>query len=314
MASLKQLASQGVVKKTDLYRIRPQDLKVEAGFNLRLEGQELEDHITSIFTSIMNGGDVPPIEVRVDEDDNIIVIDGHCRRRAYLKAIEAGCSIEWIDVLQFKGNDADRVAKMITSGQGKPLSPLETALGYKRLCKFGWDLDRIAKTHGRTKSHVEQLVVLAHANSDVQQLVAEGAVSAHTAIEVVRKHGEKAGAYLKDQLDTARSRGKSKVTSATIQGRALPRKIIASVVTSIDNFTARLDHRTLTAIAELHTLDPDEIKDRTIEIDAQALLEIMNANTALTEARAKQTAKTTGIKQPTKQTEPKDGAPETQHD
>jgi ParB family chromosome partitioning protein len=302
-SSLKQLAAQGELKKTDLYRARHKDLNLEPGFNLRRKGPEMDAHIESIFQTIMSGGHIPPIEVRVGEDDKIFICDGECRYRAYAKAIKAGADIEWIDVLPFKGNDADRVANMLTANQGLPFTPLEVALGYKRLVAFNWDNKKIATHHGKTTSSVEQLLVLANANTDVHNLVASGAVAAHTAIDVVRKYGEKAGEYLAAQLQTAQAKGKTKVTNSTIEGRALPKKVLSSVVSSIQSFASRLDRGTLTRIAEFEALAPEQLVGRTVEIDAAALLDLMKAKSAVDEATAKQKTSARNAKQAAKQAE-----------
>ena len=120
----------------------------------------------------------------------------HCRTRAYRLANERGATITDVTCIPFTGNDAARNLKMIASSQGKELTPLERAKGYARATAFGQDPQEIAAAVGKTRQHVEQLLILANANSDVHALVRSGAVSASVAIEAVRKHGEKAGEFL----------------------------------------------------------------------------------------------------------------------
>lgn len=284
MASLKQLAAQGVVKKTDLFRVRLNDLYVEPGFNLRTEGDDLEAHIDAIAQTIMDGGPIPPLEVRVADDGRVLVVDGHCRRRAYQKAVDAGCPIEWIDVLQFKGNDADRVAKMLTSSMGKALSPLETAMGYKRLIAFGWEPDRVAKHHGKTRTHVDQMLLLANANSDVHRMVSVGAVAAHTALDFVREHGEKAGDKIAEALEKAKAGGKSKVTAGTVNGRALPRKLLNGMVSRVESFASRIDRG---LVDELRNLPEESLSARKVEISAADLLELIQIQEEVAKVKAK---------------------------
>lgn len=292
--SLKKLAADGSgnVKKTDLFRVKFGLLKVEPGFNLRdLEEPETKEHIHGIFMTIMNGGEVPPLEVRTDEDGNIWIVDGHCRHAGYGMAIAAGAPIEYIDVLPYRGNDAERVAKMIISSQGKALTPLETAMGYKRLFKFKWDETQIANYVGRSTEQVKQLLILANANTDVHQFVKRGAISAYTAIDIIRVHGEKSGAFIAQQLAAAQAKGQNKVTTSSIQGRALPKKIVTGLVSSVNVFAERLDNRTRKSLAELENTPEEQLKGKTVEVDAAALLELLRAHSAVDEVQKKQAEK-----------------------
>lgn len=302
--TLKKLAADGGVKKADLYRAKPRDILVEKGFNLRLPGDELEQHIEGICTSILSGMTVPPIEVRVDDKGRMLIVDGHCRHAAYLRAIERGAEIEYIDVVPFKGNDADRVAKMIASSQGKALAPLEAALGYKRLVAFGWDAAKIAASTGKTDSYIYSLLMLANANTDVQKLVGEGRVSANVAIDVIRKHGEKAGEYLMAMLGPGDG-GPQRITKKALSGPTLPRKVVAQVVTSVENLAARLGQKSGAQIESILALEPEARAGRTVEVDADTLLDLLSAVDAIKAAKDSAAAKggASGQPEPTAATE-----------
>jgi len=301
--TLKTLAAAGEIKKNDLYRVDPHKLYEEPQFNLRnYDDPDVDAQIEGFAHSYANGHYVPPLIVRVDDEGRVAIVEGHLRRRGALRAIERGCDIPFLDSVPFKGNDAERVEVMLRSADGLKLKPLGVAIGYLRLQRMGYDNAKIAHTMNKTASHVEQMLVLATANHDVHSLVASGAVAAHTAIEVVRKHGEKAGQFLQQQLDAAKANGKSKVTSGSIEGKALPRKTVTAVVSSIESFAQRLDRPTLKAIAELETLAPEQIKGKKIEIDAAALLELMKAKGAVEEAKSKQRERAHAGAQAAKQT------------
>ena len=215
--SLKILAERKLewIGKTTQFKIDPRKLEVEDGFNARIPGDELDAHIAAMKESFKAGATIPAIDVRVD-DGRVIVVDGHCRRRAILELIAEGVEIESVDIRQYRGNDAERVAHMLTSAQGKPLTPLECGKSYLRLIRFGWTKPAIASRVGKSISHVEQMILLAESNSDVQAMVAGKSVSAAVAVEMVRKHGENAGPVLQNHLDTAKAGGKKKVTQKTI--------------------------------------------------------------------------------------------------
>lgn len=215
--SFKSLAVAGKLKKTDLFRVQLADLKVEKGFNLRdTNDPEVNEHIQAMLTSLLAGVILPPMEVRVTEDDDVFIVDGHCRHQAYLRAKKAGHAVEWLDVLPFRGNDTDRIVKMIASSQGRALTPLERAMGYKRLRALNIDEAAIAASVGKSTQHVHQMLALADANADVHTAIRDGKIAATTAVHVVEKHGEKAGAEIQKLVKKANGSGKAKVTAATI--------------------------------------------------------------------------------------------------
>jgi len=156
-----------------------------------------------------------------------------------------------VPVIAFEGNDADRVARIISSQENEKLSPLELAEGYKRLRAFGWAPEQIAKKVGKTRQHVEQVLTVGNANTDVQSLVAAGHVSATTAAQVVREHGEGAGKVLGAELEKAQASGKKKVTAGSMKGPSIPKPRLEAVHAASRNLIASLgavdeDSRSLT--------------------------------------------------------------------
>ncbi|MCG8911270.1 hypothetical protein [Pseudomonas sp. DP-17] len=79
---------------------------------------------------------------------------------------------------------------------------------------------------GRTRQHVDQVMVIGNANTDVQRMVASGEVAATTAVKAVRQHGEKAGKVLGDKLKQVQAAGGSKVTPKAINGPQVPRGVL----------------------------------------------------------------------------------------
>lgn len=249
--SYKALFTSGQIKKKDIFRIKLDDIKVEPGFNIRdLNTPEAQEHIHSMVSSLKNGVGLPPLEVRLGENDEVLVVDGHCRRSAYFLARRQGEPIEYIDCLPFLGNDMDRVAKMIASSQGKSLTPLETAMGYKRLRGFGLENPQIAAKVGKTGEHVRMLLLLADANSDVQQAVRENKLSAHLAIELISKHGEKAGEHIAKLLDKAKEGGKNRITKSATTIKLPPRAALVNAVVRISSHFDDGERKSLAASHE----------------------------------------------------------------
>lgn len=251
--SFKQMIKDGEVRRADAMKVQLEDLHEEPGFNLRTEGDALEASINALAEFIAAGGQIPPLEVRPRAEGGVWLVDGHRRRRALLKldaegrlprtpnkdrpeALEA-----WVPVIAFEGSDADRVARIITSQENEKLSPLELAEGYKRLRAFGWLVEQIATKVGKTRQHVEQVLTVGNANTDVQNLVAAGHVSATTAAQVVREHGDGAGKVLGAELEKAQASGKKRVTAGSMKGPSIPKPRLEAVHTASRNLIASLD-------------------------------------------------------------------------
>lgn len=290
MKSFKQMIQAGEVKRADAMKVQPQDLHEEPGFNLRQEGEELEASIEALKLYILDGGVYPPLEVRPREEGGVWIVDGHRRSRAIKRAIESGAAIEWVNVVAFTGNDADRTLRIMTSAEGRGLSPLETAMGYKKLAAFGWEPDQIAGKVGKTRQHVDQLLILANAPTKVHQLVAAGKVSAAVAVDAVRKHGDEAGNVLDGELGKAKAAGKGKVTAGTIKGKALPPKVINPLVESVDVFSDALPNQARERLATIEKQMEGGLlpMGQEVSVPAAALLGLLKCHQDVVDARMDQ--------------------------
>lgn len=294
--TLKQLAADPKkdIKKADLYKVALALLEEEPGFNLRNPNDpEVKAHIEGLAKAYANGLYVPPLQVRARDDGKVLVVDGHCRRRAALKAVkELGASIEYLECFNFRGSDAERVEVMLRASEGLKLSPLEQAMGYLRLHRMGLDNPEIALRVNRTAARVEQLLLLANADSNVHALVRAGTVTADAAIEAVREHGEGAGAVLQTKVGEAKEAGKTKVTRGVLRGPALPPKVVSSVVGSLEGVLRTLDSRTRKTLATYERLDSKALRGKKVQVDASAFLELVRAQGAIDDARRKSDEKT----------------------
>lgn len=275
--TFKQKILSGEIKRADAMKVRLEDIHEEPGFNLRIEGEDLEASINALTDYIMDGGQLPPLEVRVREAGGVWVVDGHRRTRAYRRAVERGAPIEWVNIIAFNGNDVDRVTRIMTSAEGRSLSPLETANGYKRLASFGLSPEDIGKRVGKTRPHVEALLLLANANRDVHNLVTSGVVAATTAIDMVRKHGDEAGAIIVDKAN-----GRAKVSASDVKGKALPRKVVDDVVGRVEAFAQGIPKH---ARALIYGGTP--AGDDTVELPVSMVRALVEAQTAIADARDK---------------------------
>ena len=211
--SLKALAeskSDGIQKLT-AFKVRPDVIIFEPGFNLRDEGPELDAHIDQLEVAMRAGAYIPPIDVSVI-DGKIIAREGHCRTRA-ARRIEG----YMLEARQLRGNEADAIFHMLGSDQRLNFSPVQVARGYLRLVNMGQDVSAIATRLGLHRSTIENALTLAAAPVAVQSMVTAGTVSASLAVKTVRKEGTKAPDKLKQALDAAQASGKAKVTAKHVE-------------------------------------------------------------------------------------------------
>ena len=261
------------VKKTDLYRIPPQKLQEEPGFNAReYDDPDVQAQIEAFAQAYSDGTYVPPLIVRIDSvTGDFFIVDGHQRRRGAMLAIERGAPIEHLDCLPFRGNDMDRVLLMLTSAEGLKLKPLGVADSYLRLNRMGKTSAEIAKRVNRTASHIDAMLVLATANSDVHALVRRGDVAATTAIDAVRTHGEKAGAFLAGKLQEVQAKGKKTLKPSAIKQWVPPRKMVVSLYESIEPIFKSLEAQEEAMALLTETDDPSQVEGMKVWVDAAAL-------------------------------------------
>jgi ParB family transcriptional regulator, chromosome partitioning protein len=210
--------------RRDVHSIDPRIIKQIDGWNVRDEGPELQQHIEIIARSIKAIGydQTKPITI-VAYDGGFAVIDGHCRLRATMLAIEWGCEIVAIPVITENKatNEADRVLGMITRNSGRNLTPLEKLKVFKRLAAFGWSGNAIAEKTGMSIGGVEAIFLLGEATPETHAAIIRGEVSASAVTAAVREHGaERAEEVVDKAIAIAKKNGKAKATGAMVERAA----------------------------------------------------------------------------------------------
>jgi transcriptional regulator with XRE-family HTH domain len=238
LVSLKKIAEDkaqteiGIKKVTD-YLLDPRNIEIEPGFN----GRDMENlsprtrsHIDRMKEAIRAGVIMPPLRVRVA--DKIYVVEGHCRLTAYKELIAEGEEIALVKCEQFNGNDEDRDFEVLNSSSQLHLTRLEQGRIYKRRAAYGWSVARIAERARMSPSYVEQNLMLANANADVQALLEADKISAKVALDALRKHGEQAGAVLAAKLAGAKG---GKLTGSSVS-KAPPPKVVRRMTDAVGAF------------------------------------------------------------------------------
>ncbi|ALV92443.1 MULTISPECIES: ParB/RepB/Spo0J family partition protein [Pantoea] len=194
------------VKKTFLVPLA--ELYIEPGYNVREIDQA---HIEEFRDAYIAGEFVPPLAVQVT-DKGIKIIDGHHRYHGALLATESGTEIPRLECKDFSGTEADRIAFMVTSSQGKPLTSLERAAAYQRLENQGWSVSEIASKVKRSVADVDHHLQLLTCGDELIGMVKTGEVAPSTAVALAREHGPNAGSIASEQMAKAKAAGKKKLS------------------------------------------------------------------------------------------------------
>lgn len=272
--------SNDAVGKETSFKIDPSVIEIEPGFNRPIN----RDNVEQFKTSIRNGATIPPIYVRVDSG-HIIMVDGEHRLIAVKELIAEGMEIPYMSAIQFRGSDADRIAHLLTSAQGQPISPLDQGIQYLKLVRLKWDVKMIASRTGKSTTHVENALMLAESNTDVQEAVRNGEVASTTAIDIIREHGPQAGAVIQKELRKAHASGRGRVTRKSVQGAAVPRKLVTRMTDSLDTLFKSRPDLTVQELA-----DKPEGINILVEMPATVLAELRAAHDEVLKLRAKEAA------------------------
>lgn len=219
--NLKNAMSEAGATRNEVWKVPRAQIHTIEGFNVRNEEDpEYIAHIRYLADSIKANGFLPdhPLTGYVARENNanvIYITGGHSRLKAVDLAVSEG--IEAFDIpiiVKPRGTSSeDLTVELYTGNSGKPLTPFEVAAVCKRLIAFGWDEKTIAGRLGLGVGYVKGLLDLAAAPKAVRDMVAKGKVSASLAMEALKTHGNKAAAELKDALNTAEAKGKTKATA-----------------------------------------------------------------------------------------------------
>lgn len=189
---------------SDLWKVDPGKLRTLEGFNARVKNEAYTARVRWIADSIKANGYYPdkPLTGFValeDGEEVIYVTGGHRRHEGVFLAISEGADVPTVPVvIKPRGTSMeDLTVDLVVGNEGDPLTTYEQAVVCKRLAGFGWDSKEIARRLGySTAQYVDGLLSLASAPLAVRRMVIEAVISATTAIDAIKKHGDKAADVL----------------------------------------------------------------------------------------------------------------------
>lgn len=214
--------------------MRPSELYVIPGFNVRVRDSSYEQHLRAIADNMKEEGFNidKPISVVVMKnpagDDVLGICNGHTRHEAALLAIAEGAAFDVVPVvINAKTiSPADMTVDLVRSNSGRPLTTYETAVVVKRLANMDFSEAEIARKLDLAPSYINGLMLLAAAPHPLAKMVIAGQVAAALAIEMIRKHGAtKATDLLRRAADDAKANGQTRVTPSALPERRYAKAI-----------------------------------------------------------------------------------------
>lgn len=278
------------VKRTADGMLAPLSLIVpDKGWNVRNDDEELQAHIERIAESILNGGKVPPLQV-YEREGKLVLVDGHCRTKAYKLAKKRGADVDLVPIIEFVGDDADRLSFMFTSSQGKSLTQYEQSVVFKRLQGLHWSTAEIAKRVGRSVGFVDDMLKLANSDTAVKELVKSGQVSTAAAVKVVKKEGSKAAAVLKEKVEQVNANVKEgekavRVTDKHVDKPGLSKGLQAKVIEFFDSLPSIIGEEVYALAAPHVGADVNQLDAAEIDVNMFAIVQLIQIRNEINQER-----------------------------
>lgn len=271
---LKSLRQEGRLKSRDLYRASIFDLVVVEGQSGRDETTDAyQQSIEELAQFMRDGGKVLPIEIEVNpKTGDIVVVQGHRRRRAYMiviperqaEARELGLSedkiedLAFVECLPFTGTTLDKVARIASGNTHLAMTDLELGAIYKRLqTQFDLNVSEIARVTGHPRFRVDMLLTLVNSAPELQQAVKDGDIKSTEAAKLARQHGDDAGVVLTEKKAEAKAQGKKRITSGVASGFSLPKPLVEDLRARVSNLVTSLPVTTQEILTD-YRVDPDQ--------------------------------------------------------
>jgi ParB/RepB/Spo0J family partition protein len=235
-------AKEAAIGRRDLLIADLDDVVIDDGFNVRVQGDEFWEGIDHLKDSLIANGMRRPVEAYFS-GDKFHLVDGHRRITAARKAVEEGHDeLRRIPVIirdDYK-NEIERVIALAVSNDGAPLAPIEKAEICRRLRSYNLSNSEIARRLGMSPASVGNLLELADAPVAIQQMVRSGEVGATTAVEALRRDEGNAADVLALAVESAKADGKKKATGNHV---AEVREIVSAVGVPADGTVETHQHQ-----------------------------------------------------------------------
>ncbi|MEA2996226.1 MAG: ParB family transcriptional regulator, chromosome partitioning protein, partial [Alphaproteobacteria bacterium] len=159
-----------------------------------------ETELDELATSIRERGIIQPIVVRTlrGAPDSFEIIAGERRWRAAQRA-----GLHDVPIIVHEASDSESLElAIIENVQRADLNPLEEAMGYQALAdQYKYSQDEIAKTVGKSRSHVANTLRLLKLPASIKQYIDSGKLTAGHARALIGMPEAKAEAMARDIVE-----------------------------------------------------------------------------------------------------------------
>jgi len=176
---------EGVVGRTDIYKIDPEHIKVVDGWNPRSSfGDDLDQELKD---SIVENGVLVPLRVKRTQDNQFELVDGERRLRAVRLAVEEGAEIAFVPcIVERKAiSQTEALFVSLLTNEGKRLAPSEEGEAYQRLINWGISAEKIAKRVGKSIGTIYNRLKLVDGSEELKEAVDNKEVSIQDAKKIV---------------------------------------------------------------------------------------------------------------------------------
>lgn len=245
-----QLQELKLVRRADSQKALIQNIHILEDFNARILTPEYKASIEQLAQRISEGLQVAPLECGPGPNGPEVV-DGHTRYCGHLLAFKMGIHPDakankegdmelWLDFFPTKAkNMFERKARIYDTQNNRKLEGPELGKNYYDMMQETLVIDGVekrvtmevvAKQIGMTRAHVEQMLLLHHAPDPVKEQIMKKEISSTLVVTMLRQHGEGAADAISEEIDKAKSMGKTKVTAATMSVPKPPRRLLEEIV------------------------------------------------------------------------------------
>jgi predicted transcriptional regulator len=265
-------SKEGDLTKSNQFWAYPSQLHELEGFNPRnYDRPEVQTHIRNLAEAYKAGRVVPPPIVQVI-DGKIFIRDGYCRRRGMLLAIEEGAELGKQPLIEFKGDENEADALVLTSQSNEKLTALEVAMMYHRMTNRGKTEAEIAEVVGRTPQHVRMLLEVHTLPLEIKDLIERGVVSWSFALSTYNQNGTAAIEMLKEGVEIVLKSGKGngKLTEKKLEAIEAEKKGSKPAATR----SKRISKKVITSMSSQIFSLADKIEQLPIREDGSATVEL----------------------------------------
>jgi ParB-like chromosome segregation protein Spo0J len=182
--------------RSDVVRVKPENIVVEEGHNERIfSSEKVQKHIKMLQVQIQESGQLMPVRAWFDQNQGkYVLVDGQCRWTAIKnwkqELLEAGkdeeakaITVKLLAVSKSECSKENRIWEMIQSNTSLPFSPVELGKSYLKLNRLGVTMKQIAERSGCSLGKINNLITLAQAPQSLLNMVHEGVVKYTTVVK-----------------------------------------------------------------------------------------------------------------------------------